>query len=169
MRDLVADYIKDNVYSMEDVANHEAKYKESKKKAKSTPKEKKPLTRFHNINQRFDKYTPEELEKLLKDNQKRKFAKEDAERKQRTSFHNFNETFTQYSEEELNDAITKSQEAKYGKPQATPENPADFVVTEEIYQDALKDWSKYRIVQKIMIRDYAKANDRFIPGFWKDI
>ena len=71
--------------------------------------------------------------------------------------------------EELNDAITKSPEAKYGKPQATPENPADFVVTEEIYQDALKDWDKYRIVQKIMIRDYAKANDRFIPGFWTNI
>ena len=169
MRDLVADYIKANVYSMEDVANHEAKYKESKKKAKSGSKEKRPLTRFHNINQRFDKYTPEELEKILKENQKAKFAKEDAERKQRTSFHNFNETFTQYSEEELNDAITKSQEAKYGKPQATPENPADFVVTEEIYQDALKDWSKYRIVQKIMIRDYARANNRFMPGFWNEI
>ena len=129
MRDLVADYIKANVYSMEDVANHEAKYKESKKKAKSSSKEKKPLTRFHNIRNRVEDYTPEELDAILK----------------------------------------KSQEAKYGKPQATPVNPSDFVVTEEIYQDALRDWSKYRIVQKIMIRDYAKANDRFIPGFWEDI
>ena len=127
MRDLVADYTKNNVYSMDDVANHDAKYKESK--SKSSPKEKKPLTRFHNIRNRVEDYTPEEL----------------------------------------NDILAASQEAKYGKDQAKPENPADFVVTEEIYQDALRDWSKYRIVQKIMIRDYAKANDKFMPSCWKDI
>ena len=91
------------------------------------------------------------------------------EKKSLTSFHNFNQTFTKYSEEELNDILAASQEAKYGKDQAKPENPADFVVTEEIYQDALRDWSKYRIVQKIMIRDYAKANDKFMPSCWKDI
>ena len=76
MRDLVADYKENNVYSMEDINRHEAKYKESKKKPKSTPKEKKPLTRFHNINDATKKYTPEELEALLKANQKRKFEKE---------------------------------------------------------------------------------------------
>ncbi len=127
MRDLVADYTKNNVYSMEDVANHDAKYKESKKKAKSSSKEKKPLTRFHNIHNRCEDYT----------------------------------------EEELNDIIAKSQEAKYGKaPQDKPVKPPVFVVTEEIYQDALRDWSKYSLVQKVLIRNYAKSSDKFIPGSW---
>ena len=125
IKELISDFTKNKIYSLSDLEGHNAKYKESKSK----PKEKKPLTRFHNINQRTDKYT----------------------------------------EEELNDILAASQEAKYGKDQAKPENPADFVVTEEIYQDALRDWSKYRIVQKIMIRDYAKANDKFMPSCWKDI
>ena len=30
-------------------------------------------TRFHNINQTFTKYTPEELEKMLQESQKNKF------------------------------------------------------------------------------------------------
>jgi Cdc6-like AAA superfamily ATPase len=30
-------------------------------------------TRFHNINQTFDKYDPDELEKILKESQKGKF------------------------------------------------------------------------------------------------
>ncbi|MBQ6631816.1 MAG: hypothetical protein IJH55_06880 [Romboutsia sp.] len=44
--------------------------KKSSVKANST---KQVKTRFHNINQSFEKYTPEELEKLLKENQEDKF------------------------------------------------------------------------------------------------
>ena len=126
MKDLIADYIDDGIYSMEDVNKHEAKYKESKKKANSTSKKEKPLTRFHNINSRLDKYTPEELE----------------------------------------DVLRKSQEAKYGKQQAKPVNPSDFVVTEEIYQDALINWTKYTGEQKIDIRRYARTNNKFMPEVW---
>ena len=41
----------------------------------------KPLTRFHNITDRTKDYTPEELEKLLKENQSRKQAKRDTQEK----------------------------------------------------------------------------------------
>lgn len=160
MRDLIADYTKNGVYSMEDVTNHDAKFKESKQKSKSGYREKKPLTRFHNINDRTKNYTPEQLEKLLKENQKKKF---------KTSFHNFDETYDKYSEEQLNGIINASQDAKYGKDQAKPENPADFVVTEEIYLDALKNWDKYLLIQKILIKNYAKANSKFMPGVWDNI
>lgn len=37
---------------------------------------KKPLTRFHNINDSTKKYTPEELENLLRENQKRKYERD---------------------------------------------------------------------------------------------
>ena len=83
-----------------------------------------------------------------------------------TRFHNINQRTDKYTEEELNDIIAKSQEAKYGKAQDKPVNPSDFVVTEEIYQDALRDWSKYSLVQKVLIRNYAKSSDKFIPGSW---
>ena len=127
IKELISDFTKNKIYSLSDLEEHNAKYKESKQKAKSSSKEKKPLTRFHNINQRTDKYT----------------------------------------EEELNEIIAKSQEAKYGKaPQDKPVKPAVFVVTEEIYQDALRDWSKYSLVQKVLIRNYAKSSDKFIPGSW---
>ena len=52
------------------------KTKGPKTKPVQTKQEKKPLTRFHNINDATKKYTPEELEALLKANQKRKFEKE---------------------------------------------------------------------------------------------
>ena len=128
IKELISDFTKNKIYSLSDLEGYNAKYKESK--SKSSSKEKKPLTRFHNIRNRVEDYTPEELDDVLK----------------------------------------KSQEAKYGKaPQDKPVKPAVFVVTEEIYQDALRDWNKYRIVQKIMIIDYAKANDKFMPSYWKDI
>ncbi|MBP3928369.1 MAG: hypothetical protein J6D47_02220, partial [Peptostreptococcaceae bacterium] len=114
------------IYSLGDLEGYNAKYKESKKKANSTSKNKKPLTRFHNINSNLDKYTPEELD----------------------------------------DVLRKSQEAKYGKQQAKPVNPSDFVVTEEIYQDALINWTKYTGEQKIDIRRYARANNKFMPEVW---
>ena len=52
--------------------------KAAKSKSKTTkPKQEKKLkTRFHNITDRTQNYTPEQLEKLLKDNQKDKFNRE---------------------------------------------------------------------------------------------
>ncbi|MGL4801275.1 MAG: DnaD domain protein [Cetobacterium sp.] len=68
-----------NVKTLEDIKtedeNHKKKTKEkpafsSQKNTSSTPSVK---TRFHNVNQTFTKYTPEELEKLLQESQKDKF------------------------------------------------------------------------------------------------
>ena len=52
--------------------------KAAKSKSKTTkPKQEKKLkTRFHNITDRTQNYTPEQLEELLKDNQKDKFNRE---------------------------------------------------------------------------------------------
>ena len=44
------------------------KYLKNTKSSEPTVK-----TRFHNINQTFTKYTPEELEKMLQESQKNKF------------------------------------------------------------------------------------------------
>ena len=55
----------------------------AKNKTKETNKRKdysKPVkTRFHNINERFKDYEPEDLEKLLKESQKNKFKKSSSE------------------------------------------------------------------------------------------
>lgn len=72
-------------------------------------------TRFHNINQTFKKYSPEELERMLLENQKEKFDKTKQDNYKKTGFHNFEETFTQYSEDELESIVAKSQEEKFGK------------------------------------------------------
>ena len=122
IKELVADFTKNKIHSLEDLERYNAKYKESKSK----PKEKKPLTRFHNINQRTDKYTAEEL----------------------------------------NEILAASQKAKYGKEQDKPVKPAVFVVTEEIYQDALRNWDKYDINQKVKLRNYARLGGKFIPSSW---
>ena len=123
IKELVADFTKNKIHSLEDLERYNAKYKESKSK----PKEKKPLTRFHNINQRTDKYTAEEL----------------------------------------NEILAASQKAKYGKEQDKPVKPAVFVVTEEIYQDALRrNWNEYDLNQKIKLRQYAMFNNKFIPSSW---
>ena len=123
IKELIADFTKSKIYSLEDLERYNAKYKESKSK----PKEKKPLTRFHNINQRTDKYTAEEL----------------------------------------NEILAASQKAKYGKEQDKPVKPAVFVVTEEIYQDALRrNWNEYDLNQKIKLRQYAMFNNKFMPSSW---
>lgn len=123
IKELVADFTKNKIHSLEDLERYNAKYKESKSK----PKEKKLKTRFHNINQRTDKYT----------------------------------------EEELNEILEASQKAKYGKEQDKPVKPAVFVVTEEIYQDALRrNWNEYDLNQKIKLRQYAMFNNKFIPSSW---
>lgn len=123
IKELVADFTKNKIHSLEDLERYNAKYKESKSK----PKEKKLKTRFHNINQRTDKYT----------------------------------------EEELNEILAASQKAKYGKEQDKPVKPAVFVVTEEIYQDALRrNWNEYDLNQKIKLRQYAMFNNKFIPSSW---
>ena len=71
IKTLVKDFIKAGISSQEDLDRYNAKYKESKT---TKPKQEKKLkTRFHNITDRTQNYTPEELEKLIKDNQKDKF------------------------------------------------------------------------------------------------
>ena len=49
------------------------KNKQTKDTKSKTKQNKGPKTRYHNINQSFEKYTSEELETLLKENQKDKF------------------------------------------------------------------------------------------------
>lgn len=58
-------------------------YKDNKNFAPNTNGScnKKPLTRFHNINDRTKNYTPEELEALLLENQERKLDKKDEQEK----------------------------------------------------------------------------------------
>ena len=75
MRKLIEDFKENNVVTMEDLDRHNAKYKESKAN-KSKQRDSRPKTRFHNITDRTQNYTPEELEKLIKDNQKDKFNRE---------------------------------------------------------------------------------------------
>lgn len=76
----------------------------------------KVKTRFHNINQTFTKYSPNELEKLLQESQKGKFTERkpvNETRYKKTGFHNFDETFTQYSEAEFNDMVDRMQATKW--------------------------------------------------------
>ena len=155
MRKLIEDFKENNVVTMEDLDRHNAKYKESKAN-KSKQRDSRPKTRFHNINDRTQNYTPEQLEALLLANQRRK-----EERK--NSFDNFTPTYDKYTEDELNEHINASQRAKYGKDQATPESPSDFVVTREIYDAILMDPSKYTLDQKRKARDFGIANNLFLP------
>ena len=75
MRKLVNDFKENNIVTMEDLDRYNAKYKESKT-TKPKQKDYAPKTRFHNINNRTQNYTPDQLEKLLTDNQKDKFNRE---------------------------------------------------------------------------------------------
>ena len=75
IKTLVNDFIKAGISSQEDLDRYNAKYKESKT-TKPKQKDYAPKTRFHNITDRTKNYTPEELEKLIKDNQKAKFNRE---------------------------------------------------------------------------------------------
>ena len=75
IKTLVNDFIKAGISSQEDLDRYNAKYKESKT-TKPKQKDYAPKTRFHNINNRTQNYTPDQLEKLLTDNQKDKFNRE---------------------------------------------------------------------------------------------
>ena len=75
IKTLVNDFIKAGISSQEDLDRYNAKYKESKT-TKPKQRDYAPKTRFHNITDRTKNYTPEELEKLIKDNQKYKFNRE---------------------------------------------------------------------------------------------
>ena len=75
IKTLVNDFIEAGISSQEDLDRYNAKYKESKAN-KSKQKDYAPKTRFHNINNRTQNYTPDQLEKLLTDNQKDKFNRE---------------------------------------------------------------------------------------------
>lgn len=73
-------------------------------------------TKFHNINQTYSKYAPDELEKLLQENQKSKFSKPVSigeEVYKKTGFHNFDETFTQYTPEEFDSMVDRAQAIKW--------------------------------------------------------
>lgn len=78
IKTLLEDYFDNKVFTMNDLTQYNQKYKESNKKTKSTTKKesKQVKTRFHNITDRTKDYTSEELEKLLKENQAAKYAKE---------------------------------------------------------------------------------------------
>ncbi len=68
-----------NVKNLSDLKLFEEEYKQNKtnEKKSSASHNKKSLptvkTRFHNINQTFNKYSPDELEKILQESQKDKF------------------------------------------------------------------------------------------------
>ena len=78
IKTLLEDYFDNKVFTMNDLTQYNQKYKESNKKTKSTTKKesKQVKTRFHNVNDHTKNYTPDELEKLLKENQDTKFLKE---------------------------------------------------------------------------------------------
>ena len=67
-----------NVKTLDDIKKLDEEFKkksDDKKQVFKNTKSSEPTvkTRFHNINQTFAKYTPEELEKMLQENQKNKF------------------------------------------------------------------------------------------------
>jgi hypothetical protein len=158
MRKLVNDFKENNIVTIKDLDRYNAKYKESKAN-KSKQRDSRPKTRFHNINDRTQNYTPEQLEALLLANQRRK-----EERK--NSFDNFTPTYDKYTEDELNEHINASQRAKFGKDQATPESPSDFVVTKEIYNAILMDPSNYTLAQQRKALEFARKNNYlFIPEY----
>lgn len=78
IKTLLEDYFDNKVFTMNDLTQYNQKYKESNKKTKSTTKKesKQVKTRFHNVNDHTKNYMPDELEKLLKENQDTKFLKE---------------------------------------------------------------------------------------------
>lgn len=75
---IIERYKKNNVKTLDDIAKLEEEFSQKKQQIKpissnnnnSAPKVK---TRFHNINETFRNYSPDELEKLLKESQKGKF------------------------------------------------------------------------------------------------
>lgn len=165
MKKVFEELTKKNVRNLEDYDQDNEKYRANKesKKAISTKEPRQVKTRFHNITDRTKNYTPEELEKLLKENQARKEAKKQAEeaaaRRSTNKFNNFDQTFDKYSEEELNDIIAKSQEAKFGNVEVA------IKVTEEIANKCIIDpkfFERLNDASKDAVRLY--MSDRiFVP------
>ena len=66
-----------NVKTLEDIKildeEHKAKIEKKSTPKNSTDKVPQVKTRYHNINQTFTNYSPDELEKLLQESQKGKF------------------------------------------------------------------------------------------------
>ena len=129
------------------------KNKATKKKSSTTKDgEKQFKTRFHNINERFRDYQPEELERLLRESQKGKFK--DNAPKIITKFHNIDESFRNYSKEELDQIIKVSQKNKFG------ENNPIYNTYLRAIENGLSTLGEP--VQKLIL-DYAKENNLVIP------
>lgn len=72
--------LENNITTLEAFLENRKNYKPSNKKVSSSSnsnKAPKVKTRFHNISERFNDYTPDELEKLLRESQKNKFGSND--------------------------------------------------------------------------------------------
>lgn len=67
--------IDNNITTLNAFLENRKNYKPSKKSADTNKKALAVKTRFHNINESFRNYSPEELTKLIKENQKDKFVK----------------------------------------------------------------------------------------------
>ena len=81
IKTMLETFYDNKVFDMNELAKYNQKFKESKKdtKSKNTNKQDKQIkTRFHNITDRTQNYTPEELESLLKENQAAKYANKKA-------------------------------------------------------------------------------------------
>lgn len=74
---IIERYKKNNVKTLDDVVKLEEEFNQKKQQRKTTPTNNnstpKVKTRFHNINETFRNYSPDELEKLLRESQKGKF------------------------------------------------------------------------------------------------
>lgn len=76
IKTMLETFYDNKVFNMNELVKYNQKFKESKKDTKSKNISKQVKTRFHNITDRTQNYTAEELENLLKENQAAKFAKE---------------------------------------------------------------------------------------------
>lgn len=76
IKTMLETFYDNKVFNMNELVKYNQKFKESKKDAKSKNISKQVKTRFHDITDRTQNYTAEELENLLKENQAAKFAKE---------------------------------------------------------------------------------------------
>ncbi|MGL5330255.1 MAG: DnaD domain protein [Peptostreptococcaceae bacterium] len=74
---IIEKWKKKNIANLDDIKNLEEEYKSKPEKSTSTKITNKSApqvkTRYHNINQTFSNYSPDELEKLLQESQKGKF------------------------------------------------------------------------------------------------
>jgi len=74
---IIERYKKNNVRTLDDINKLEEEFNQRKQQLKNTTSNNasapKVKTRFHNINETFRNYSPDELEQLLKESQKGKF------------------------------------------------------------------------------------------------